>query len=53
MKKLFLVTAVICFILNGAIIRTWLAQEASAKEKIEKQDKKTADELALLKSDSK
>ena len=53
MKKLFLVTAVICLILNGAIIRTWLVQQASAKEKMEKNEKKFSEEIALLKSNSK
>ncbi len=52
MKKLFIVTAVICLILNGAIIRTWLVQEASAKEKMEKKDR-ISDELALMKKDTK
>jgi hypothetical protein len=52
MKKLFLVTAVICLLLNGAIIRTWLNQEASAKEKFEKKDIPTK-ELALAGNRSK
>jgi hypothetical protein len=52
MKKLFLVTTMICLLLNGAIIRTWLIQEASAKEKIEKKAK-ALDEMALLNKNSK
>ena len=49
MKKLFLVTTVICLLLNGAIIRTWLVKEASAKDKLENKEK-AVNELALLKN---
>jgi hypothetical protein len=49
MKKLFIVTALICLMLNGIIIRTWLLQQASAKEKIDHKELNTADQLAFLK----
>ena len=48
MKKLFAVTALICLLLNGIIVKTWLVQEASAKEKMEK-GKSIPEQLALIK----